>query len=150
MALQARVSEMNKRAEKVEVAVEELKDSAPSVDNSGVVLETEAVVDGNLHDTSIEVAHEDVPAVAVALLNAEEGGVAAQEGELPPAIKCLGAGVVHGSGDGAVRIHLQFDSGQVLPIEMSHAAALALARGLQGHGGPADPGAPAAAPARAR
>jgi len=146
MAMQARVSEMNKRAEKVEVAVEELKDSAPSGDNSGVVLETEAVVDGNLHDTSIEVAHEDVPAVAVALLNAEEG-VAAQGGELPPAIKCLGAGVVHGGGDGAVRIHLQFDSGQVLPIEMSHAAALALARGLQGHGGPADPGGAAAAPA---
>jgi hypothetical protein len=129
---------MNKRAEKVEVAVEELKDSAPSADNSGVVLETEAVVDGHLHDTRIEVAHEDAPAVAVALLNGE-GGVAAPGAEPPPAIRCLGAGVVHGPGDGNVRIHLQFDSGQVLPIEMSHAAALALARGLQGHGGPTDP-----------
>ena len=131
--------EMNKRAEKVEVAVEELKDSAPTGDNSGVVLETEAVVNGNLHDTAIEVAQEDVPAVAVALLNAD-GGVAAPGAELPPAIKCLGAGVVHARGDDTVRIHLQFDSGQVLPIEMSRAAALALARGLQGHGGPTDPG----------
>ena len=136
-------SEMNKRAEKVEVAVEELKDSAPSGDKSGVVLETEAVVDGDLHDTAIEVAHEDVPAVAVALLNTD-GGVAPRGAELPPAIKCLGAGVVHARGDDIVRIHLQFDSGQVLPIEMSHAAALALARGLQGHGGPADPGRPPA------
>ena len=57
-------SEMNKRAEKVEVAVEELKESAPSSDNSGVVLETEAVVNGNRHDTAIEVAHDDVPAVS--------------------------------------------------------------------------------------
>ena len=129
---------MNKRAEKVEVAVEELKDSAPSLDNSGVVLETEAVVDGHLHDTSIAVAQEDVPAVAVALLNTDSG-VAAPGSGLPPAVKCLGAGVVHAHGNGVVRIHLQFDSGQVLPIEMSHAAALALARGLQGHGGPADP-----------
>jgi hypothetical protein len=131
-------SGMNKRAEKVEIAVEELKDSAPAGDNSGVVLETEAVVNGHLHDTSIEVAHEDAPAVAVALLNTE-GGAAAPGTGLPPAIKCLGAGVVHARGNGVVRIHLQFDSGQVLPIEMSHAAALALARGLQGHGGPADP-----------
>jgi hypothetical protein len=120
---------MNKRAEKVEVAIEELKDSAPTGDGAGVVLETEAVVDGALHDTSIEVQQTDVPAVAVALLNTDSG-ISVPDQELPPAVRCLGAGVVHGDDPDNVRLHLQFDSGQVLPIEMSRDAALALCRGL--------------------
>ena len=44
---------MNKRADKVEVAIEELKDSNVAGDGVGVVLETESVVDGARHDTSI-------------------------------------------------------------------------------------------------
>jgi len=118
---------MNKRAEKVEVAIEELKDSNATGD--GVVLETEAVVDGEHHDTSIEVHQDDVPAVAVALLNTENG-ISVPGEELPPAIKCLGAGVIHWDDPDHVRFHLQFDSGQVLPIEMTKAAAQALCRGL--------------------
>ena len=120
---------MNKRADKVEVAIEDLKDSNVADDSSGVVLETEATVDGTRHDTSIEVHQDDVPAVAVALLNTENG-IAAPDDELPPAIKCLGAGVIHWDDPDHVRFHLQFDSGQVLPIEMTKAAAQALCRGL--------------------
>jgi hypothetical protein len=120
---------MNKRADKVEVAIEELKDSTLVGDGAGVVLETEAVVNGALHDTSIEVQQEDVPAVAVALLNTDSG-IAMPDQPLPPAIKCLGAGVVHWDDPQHVRFHLQFDSGQVLPIEMTKEAALALCRGL--------------------
>ena len=127
---------MNKRAEKVEVAIEEVKDSA--VVGDGVVLETEAVVNGALHDTSIEVQQEDVPAVAVALLNTETG-IALPDQPLPPAVKCLGAGVVHWDDPQHVRFHLQFDSGQVLPIEMTKEAALALCRGLLERSGPAAP-----------
>jgi hypothetical protein len=119
----------DKRAEKVEVAIEELKDSAPSDDGAAVVLETEATVDGSLHDTLIEVPQEDVPAVAVALLNTD-AGVAPADDNAPPAVRCLGAGVVHWLDERTVRIHLQFDSGQVLPVEMSKEAALALCRGL--------------------
>jgi hypothetical protein len=125
---------MNKRADKVEVAIEDLKDSSVADDGAGVVLETEAIVDGSRHDTSIEVHQEDVPAVAVALLNTENG-IAVPGDELPPAIKCLGAGVIHWDDPDHVRFHLQFDSGQVLPIEMTKAAAQALCRGLlQGTG----------------
>ena len=120
---------MNKRAEKVEVAIEDLKDSNVADDGAGVVLETEATVDGDRHDTTIEVHQEDVPAVAVALLNTESG-IAVPGDELPPAIKCLGAGVIHWEDPDRVRFHLQFDSGQVLPIEMTKAAAHALCRGL--------------------
>ena len=120
---------MNKRADKVEVAIEELKDSNVAGDKAGVVLETKAVVDGSRRDTSIEVHENDVPAVAVALLNTENG-IAVPGEELPPAIKCLGAGVIHWDDPDHVRFHLQFESGQVLPIEMSKAAAQALCRGL--------------------
>ena len=128
---------MNKRAEKVEVAIEEVKDSAPSANGASVVLETEAKVDGRLHDTMIEVQQADVPAVAVALLNTDTDGATASADDGPPAIKCLGAGVVHWVSESSVRFHLQFDSGQVLPIEMSKDAALALCRGLFQHTGAA-------------
>jgi len=124
---------MYKQAERVEIEVEEVKDSAPSTDGSGVVLETEAKIDGKLHDASIEVQREDVTGMAVALLNSE----AAPDGAdgLPKAVKCLGAGVVHLVDDTSVRVHLQFDSGQVLPVEMSKDAAVALCRGLLAHTG---------------
>jgi len=117
---------MDKQQGKVEVAVDELKDAAPS--GSAVKLETEARVDGQLHDTSIEVQQADVPAVATALLNAEGPGIAGDP--LPPAVKCLGAGVVEVVDLRHVRVHLQFESGQVLTIEMTNAAALALSRGI--------------------
>jgi hypothetical protein len=123
---------MNKRAEKVEVTIEELKDSAASENGTGVVLETEAVVDGALHDASIEVLQDDIPAVAVALLNTEADASASNDA-MPRAVRCLGAGVVHVEDRRHVRFHLQFDSGQVLPIEMSRDAALALCRGLFHH-----------------
>ncbi len=127
---------MNKRAEKIDVAIEELKDAAPSDDGTSVVLETESTVDGHLHDTTIEVPQEDVPAVAVALLNSD-AGVAPEGADVPAAVKCLGAGVVHWGSDSMVRLHLQFDSGQVLPIEMSKDAAFALCKGLFEHVGAA-------------
>jgi hypothetical protein len=123
---------MNERAEAVEVEIEEVRKSAPSDNGSGVVLETEAKVRGELHDTVIEVHQEDVPAVAVALLDTQ-ADVAKIGTDEPPAIKVLGAGVVHWTSADAVRFHLQFDSGQVLPIEMSKDAALALCRGLFQH-----------------
>ena len=120
---------MDKQEAKVEVAIEEVKDSATKPGGDAVVLETEAVVDGDLHDTSIEVQAEDVPAVAVALLNSDEG-VGKPGDPLPPAVKCLGAGVVESFDPRLLRLHLQFESGQVLPVEMSHAAAMALCRGI--------------------
>lgn len=125
---------MNMRADKVEVAIEELIESAPTADRSGVVLETEATVNGQRSDTSIEVQNEDAPALAVALLNSDPAPRATGD-DLPPAIRCLGAGVVHWSSPDNVRFHLQFDSGQVLPIEMSKEAAIALCHGLFEHAG---------------
>lgn len=119
-------------ADKVEVTIEEVKEAGPgSVSGaSSVVIETESVVDGRLRDASIEVRDADAPTVAAALLNTDVAAAPAAA-DLPVAVNCLAAGVVHvASAEGRVRLHLQFESGQVLPIEMSHDAAVALSRAL--------------------
>ena len=131
---------MVEQAAKVEVAIEELKDSAPTADRVSVVLETEASVNGELRSTTIEVREEDAPAIAVALLSAE-GSDPSGTAERGPAIKCLGAGVVHWVSERSLRIHLQFESGQVLPIEMTKDAAVALSRGLLAYAGKDEPAA---------
>ena len=123
-------------ADKVIVSVEEVKESNPGADGTSVIVETESRVDGELRETSIEVREADAPAVAVALLNTEAGAPKPTgDNALPDAVQCLAAGVVHGADAGRVRLHLQFESGQVLPVEMSHAAAVALCRGLAQHTG---------------
>ncbi len=123
---------MNQQTDpKVEVTVEEVKDSNPSpVPGAGsVVIETESIVDGSLRGASIEVRDADAPAMAAALLNADVDAPPSAA-DLPVAVQCMAAGVVHAASDGRVRLHLQFESGQVLPIEMPHDAAAALARAL--------------------
>ena len=121
-------------ADKVKVSVEEVKESNPGADGTSVIVETESIVDGELRDTAIEVREADAPAVAVALLNTEASAPKpAGDDALPDAVQCLAAGVGHGAQAGRVRLHLQFESGQVLPVEMSHAAAVALCQGLGEH-----------------
>ena len=131
--------------DKVKVSVEEVKESNPGADGTSVIVETESIVDGELRETSIEVREADAPAVAVALLNTEASaskpsGDEALRDALPDAVQCLAAGVVHGAQAGRVRLHLQFESGQVLPVEMSHAAAVALCHGLVEHTAVTRPG----------
>lgn len=125
---------MDMKVNPVEVAVEELKDSRETDDGTGVVLETSARIDGETHETLIEVRQADAPAVAVALMNVTaDEPPASDDAPLPPALKCLAVGVLHvASGDG-IRLHLQLDSGQVLPLEMDLAAGHALVKGLTAH-----------------
>ena len=127
---------MDQQTDKVEVTVEEVKDSAPGLASGepSVVVETESTVDGESRQTSIEVLETDAPAMAAALLNAEVSE-ATLDADLPVAVRCLAAGVVHAANPGQVRLHLQFESGQVLPIEMSQDAARALSRALAEHVG---------------
>ena len=127
---------MNESTDKVGVTIEEVKDSATGSvgGDPGVVIATESVVDGELRDTSIEVRDADAPAIAMALLNADVEQPHTSH-DLPPAVQCLAAGVMHAAGAGQVRIHLQFESGQVLPVEVSRDAATALSRALGEHTG---------------
>ena len=53
-------------------------------------------------------------------------------GSPAPALDILGAGVSEATDDGKVRVQLMFDSGAVLPVEMSAAAGKALEAGLAG------------------
>ena len=125
---------MQQNNARVEVTVEEVKDSShgAALDQPSVVLETEAKVDGVLRETAIEVREADAPMVAAALLNAEVADPPSGD-DLPAAVRCFAAGIVYAATAGQVRLHLQFESGQVLPIEMSLDAATALARGLVEH-----------------
>ena len=138
---------MAQHADKVEVTIEEVKESSAgsAAGEPSVVILTESTVDGELRDTSIEVRDADAPAMAAALLNADVAAPTAL-GDLPLAVQCLAAGVMHAASQGQVRLHLQFESGQVLPVERSHAAAVALCRGLARHTGvAAAPASPATA-----
>lgn len=125
---------MNQQAKKVEVTVEEVKESTASsaAGDASVVIETESTVDGTRRETSIEVREADATLVAAALLDADVAR-RASTAELPVAVQCLAVGVMPAAGAGKVRLHLQFDSGQVLPIEMSHDAAHVLSRALVEH-----------------
>lgn len=66
------------------------------------------------------------PAVAVALLAKADR----PEESDPPALKCIGAGVVEGEDDTVVRIQFMFDNGTVLPIEVPRDVGVSLSRGL--------------------
>lgn len=123
-----------KQGEKVEVTVEAVKDASVKTigDEPSVVIETVSTVDGEWQDTSIEVRDADAPTMAAALLNADVV-VPPTPANMPPAVQCLAIGIVHAAASGQMRLHLQFDSGQVLPIELSIDAAGALSRALVDH-----------------
>jgi hypothetical protein len=76
--------------------------------------------------TSIAIATELAPAVAIALLDKTEQA----PGAPPPALDCLAAGATPSETEGKVRVQLIFENGAVLPVEMSTAAGAALSKRL--------------------
>lgn len=76
--------------------------------------------------TNIAIATELAPAVAIALLDKSEQS----PGEAAPALDCLAAGAAPSDTAGKVRVELLFESGVVLPVEMSTDAGAALSKGL--------------------
>lgn len=76
--------------------------------------------------TSVAIATELAPAVAIALLEKTEQ----EPGAPAPALDCLAAGAMPSETDGKVRVQLMFENGTVLPVEMSKAAGAALSKGL--------------------
>jgi len=76
----------------------------------------------------IAIASELAPAAAIAVLDKTTQA----PGSPAPALDILGAGVSEATDDGKVRVQLMFDSGAVLPVEMSAAAGKALEAGLAG------------------
>ena len=76
--------------------------------------------------TSVAIATELAPAVAIALLDKTEQA----PGDPPPALDVLAVGAVPSEITGNVRMQLVFDNGAVLPVEMSAEAGAALSKGL--------------------
>jgi D-aminopeptidase len=76
--------------------------------------------------TSVAIATELAPAVAIALLDKTEQ----PPGAAAPALDCLAAGAAPSETDGKIRVQLMFENGAVLPVEMSNAAGAALSKGL--------------------
>lgn len=76
--------------------------------------------------TTVAIATELAPAVAIALLDKTEQS----PGDPAPALECLAAAAAPSETDGMVRVQLLFENGAVLPVEMSTAAGVALSKGL--------------------
>jgi hypothetical protein len=76
--------------------------------------------------TNHAIATDLAPAVAIALLDKTEQGPDAPA----PALDCLVAGAMPSESAGKVRVQLMFESGAILPVEMSAAAGAALSKGL--------------------
>jgi hypothetical protein len=74
----------------------------------------------------VAIATELAPAAAIAVLEKSSQAPGAPD----PALDVLVAGVSDAAEDGKVRVHLMFDSGAVLPVEMSSEAGKALEAGL--------------------
>ena len=77
--------------------------------------------------TSLAIATELAPAVAIALLDKTEQA----PGAPAPALEVLAAGATSSEIEGNVRMQLVFENGAVLPVEMSAEAGAALSKGLQ-------------------
>ena len=76
--------------------------------------------------TNHAIATDLAPAVAIALLDKTE-----QAPDAPaPALDCLVAGAAPSEKAGRVRVQLMFETGAILPVEMSAAAGAALSKGL--------------------
>lgn len=76
--------------------------------------------------TSVAIATELAPAVAIALLDKTDQA----PGAPTPALDCLAAGAAPSETAGKVRVQLLFENGAVLPVEMSTEAGAALSKGL--------------------
>lgn len=76
--------------------------------------------------TNLAIASELAPAVAIALLDKTQQA----PGAAAPALDCLAAAAAPSDTDGKVRVQLLFESGAVLPVEMSEAAGAALSKAL--------------------
>ena len=80
----------------------------------------------NKSATSLAIATDLAPAVAIALLDKTEHA----PGDAAPALECIAAAATNSETVGMVRLQLLFENGAMLPVEMSEEAGEALSKGL--------------------
>lgn len=93
-----------------------------AVDAQAVSLTVEAVIGGQRSEIEIAIATELAPQVALALL-ATVAQERSKRDELAPALEPIAIGIVPSASDAKVRLHLLFDRGTVLPVELERPAA---------------------------
>lgn len=102
------------------------KKSAPGTGTGGIRAKSAVTRKAKRSATSVAIARELAPAVAIALLDKTEQA----PGAAAPSLDCLAAGATPSETEGKVRVQLLFENGAVLPVEMSNAAGAALSKGL--------------------
>lgn len=108
------------------VAAKIKRTKTPATKGRGVGSKSSGASRANKSATNVAIATELAPAVAIALLDKTEQS----PGAPAPALDCLAAGAAPSETAGKVRVQLMFENGAVLPVEMSTAAGVALAKGL--------------------
>jgi hypothetical protein len=109
--------------------IADVKEVQSTPDGSAVVIKAEAVVGGQRSEVEIAITRDLAAQVAVALL-ATTAKQRAERDKLEPALEVLAAAVVASGCADKVRMHLLFEKGVVLPLEVNVEAATALHTGL--------------------
>jgi len=112
-----------------ELQIHRITAVTPHADGQRILVQADAVVKDERTQLEIAVTTDLAPSMALALL-ATTALARARRDELEPALEALAAAVVRSSSEERVRIHLLFDKGIVLPLELDGAAAKALSDGL--------------------
>jgi len=113
------------------VKVEDIKEVVPTPDSTAVVVKAKAVVEGKRTELEIAVTTDLAAKMAIALL-ATTAEARLKRDDLIPALDVFAAGRVASASKELVRVHLVFEQGTVLPLEMTIEAAAALHRSLDG------------------
>jgi hypothetical protein len=111
------------------VKIEEISEVISAPDGAAIVVKADAVTGDQRTQVEIAIATDLAAKVAIALLATAAKARAERDG-LEPALDVLAAAVVASGCAEKVRMHLLFEKGAVLPLEVPVDAAQALHRGL--------------------
>jgi hypothetical protein len=112
-----------------DIEISKVKQVAALPDGSAVVVNAEVVLGDSRSEVEIAITTDLAANVAIALLATTAKARAARDGLLP-ALEVLAAAVVASGSAEKVRLHLLFDKGAVLPIEVPAPTAANLSRDL--------------------
>jgi len=112
-----------------DIEIANVKQVAALPDGSAVVVKAEVVLGDSRSEVEIAITTDLAANVAIALLATTAQARAARDGLLP-ALEVLAAAVVASGNAEKVRLHLLFDKGSVLPIEVPSPAAANLSKDL--------------------
>ena len=112
-----------------DIEITKVEQVAPAPDRAALVVKAEALLGDNSTEVEIAITTDLAPSVAIALLATTAKARAERDG-LQPALEVLAAAVVASGNAEKVRLHLLFDKGAVLPLEVPALAAANLSKDL--------------------